>query len=543
MQRFTTVLKWALTLILVGALVFAGSRLLRGQSSESQASSYTQLYTVTRGNLVASVSPTGQVSPTERVVLTVDVNKLPLIELNVAVGQQVKKGDVLARIDPSALEREVQEAEADLLSAEEALEKANNPYNELDRQKAELDVAQAEVALEEAKLATVDKDVEEATRTLQQAKDKLVALQNDQSVQEQIERLQYQANVAEVEHGKMLEGPVTTEEGRDKLLLAYNRMMDAKDNLEAAQARAALDLLNASNSVAKAEEALAKLQGSPNAVGALQVQNRVAQAEYNLAKSKDTLATILAGPDAKTVQLAQARCEAAQANLEEAQETLEAATIVAPFDGTVVAVGAEVGDLVSAGTSIVTLADLSGMQVLASVDETDISQVKVGQEAEITFDALTGRTFSGQVLEVPLQGTVSQSVVTYQVRMSLEGAENVSLRSGMTANIRIITGQHDNVLLVPLLAIQQDDTGDVVLVQNATTGTSSTTPVQVGLNDGTYVEIIRGLNEGDVVVFEYESTSEEEMFFGGPGVMIEMRDSGGTIQRFEGMPPSAPGGN
>ncbi len=544
MQRLRAVWKWALALILVGALVLAGTRLLRGQSSESQASSYTQLYTVARGNLTASVSPTGQVSPTERVVLTADVNKLPLTELSVKTGQQVKKGDVLARIEIDSLEREVQEAEADLLSAAEALEKAKSPYSELDQQKAELDVAQAEAAFEEAKLSTVDEAVAEATSTLQQAKDKLKALQNDTSTQEQLDRLQYLANVAEVEHGKILEGPVTTEEGRDKLLLAYNKMMDAKDNLETAQARAALDLLNAQNVVNEAEAALARVQAGANALGVLQIRNRVAQAEYNLAKAQDTLATILAGPNAKTVALAQARYEAAQATLDKTRETLASATIVAPFDGTVVAVGVDVGDLVSAGTNIITLADLSAMEVLASVDETDISQVKVGQTAQITFDALTGQTFKGKVLEVPLQGTLSQSVVTYPVRLSLEGAENVSLRSGMTANVTIVTGQKQNVLLVPLLAIQQGDTGDVVLVQDPATGTATTAPVQVGLNDGTYVEIVRGLNEGDVVVFEYESTSEQEGVFFGGGVMIEMREPpGGGQMPSGGAPPSMPGGN
>jgi HlyD family secretion protein len=434
MQRLKAIPKWALALILVGALVLGGMRLLRSKNSTTTASSYSQTYTVARGNLTASVSPTGQVSPVKRVALSVDVTKLPLIELNVTTGQQVKKGDALARIDPSSLEQAAQQAQADLLSAEEALDKAKSPYTDLDLQKAELDVAQAEAALAEAKLSTVDTAVADATRTLQQAKDKLTAVENDTATQDQLDRLQYQANVAEVEHGKLLEGPITTEEGRDRELLAYNKMMDAKDNLETAKARAALDLLNAQNAVTQAQEALAKVQGGS---GALQINNKVAQAEYNLSKAKDSLATIQAGADAKTVQLAQAKYDAAKATLDKAQATLTSATIVAPFDGTVVAVGAEVGDLVSSGTSIVTLADLSSMEVLASVDETDISQVKVGQEAQITFDAITGSTFKGKVLEVPLQGTLSSSVVTYQVRLSLEGAEGVSLRSGMTANVKI----------------------------------------------------------------------------------------------------------
>jgi hypothetical protein len=68
-------------------------------------------------------------------------------------------------------------------------------------------------------------------------------------------------------------------------------------------------------------------------------------------------------------------------------------------------------------------------------------------------------------------------------------------------------------------------------------GEAVTTRVQVGLNDGTYVEIARGLNEGDMVVVEYEATTEEETFFGGAGVIIRMDQPGG------GAPPSVPGGN
>ena len=92
-------------------------------------------------------------------------------------------------------------------------------------------------------------------------------------------------------------------------------------------------------------------------------------------------------------------------------------------------------------------------------------------------------------------------------RLSLEGAQDVALMPGMTANVKIVTGQRENVLLVPLLAVQQEDTGDVVLVQDSPRSLRWTTPVEVGLNDGTYVEVLRGLNEGDRVVVEYQATS------------------------------------
>jgi multidrug efflux pump subunit AcrA (membrane-fusion protein) len=258
MKQWRSVLRWGLGLALVAAIILAGIRVARSQSTEAQADSYTQVVTVERGNLVAAITPTGEVSAERRVDLSFDVNKIPLLELNVAAGQQVQEGDVLARIDPASLQRAVDQAKADLLSAQEALDKAQNPYTELDQQKAELDVAQAEAALVEARLASPDQAIQDAASELQAAQDKLAALQNDVSTQEQIDRLQWQANVAEVEHGKLLDDPNPSEEGRDRQLLAYNRMLDAKDSLELVKARVALDRLTAQNAVIQAEEALAE---------------------------------------------------------------------------------------------------------------------------------------------------------------------------------------------------------------------------------------------------------------------------------------------
>ena len=521
MRQFKHVFRWGLAVILIAVLVLVGTRVLRGQS---KTTSLTRVVTVERGNLVATITPTGEVSAKQQVRLSFDVNKIPLVELYVTAGQQVHKGDVLARIDPATLQQAVDQAEADLLSAEEALEKAKNPYTELDRQKAELDVAQAEVALEQAKLATADKTVRDAANALQQAKDKLAALQNDTSAQEQIDRLQWQANIAEVEHGKLLDNPNPTDESRDRELLAYNRMMDAKDSLEVAKARRALDLLTAQNNITQAEETLTGLQAG---LAQAQARNKVTEAGYNLAKAKDTLATILAGPDPKTVQLAQARYDAAKATLAKAQAALEAATMVAPFDATVISVGAEVGDLVSSGTTIVTLADLTNLRVLAMVDETDISAVQVGQEAQITFDAFPGRKFKGKVLEVPLESELVQNVVSYKVPVSLEGAEGVSLKPGMTANVSIVVGRRQNVLLLPVLAVQQSDEGNVVMVQDSANGAAVATPVELGLSDGTYVEVLRGLNEGDRVVVQYQATTQQTNRFGGFGISI----LGGRIGR------------
>jgi HlyD family secretion protein len=158
--------------------------------------------------------------------------------------------------------------------------------------------------------------------------------------------------------------------------------------------------------------------------------------------------------------------------------------------------------------------------------------VEVGQEVEITFDAFPGRQFRGQVLEVPYQGTLSQNIVTYEVRISLEGAEGVALKPGMTANLRVVVARRQNVLLIPAMAVQQGEQGNIVMVQDSPQMPMMATPVEVGFSDGVEVEVVRGLNEGDRVVIQYQSSQEQ------PGTL---RSGGNTFPGAGGGFPGAGG--
>ena len=510
--------------ILVTAGVVAGVLWLR--RGASQAAGSLQAFTVERGSVVATVASTGEVYAPRQAELGFDVNRIPLIELNVAPGQQVRAGDVLARIDPTTLERAVTQAEAELIVAQDNLEEARNPYSELDLTKARLAVESAEVALAEAQqnLETVrnpdveaaERAVQEAAAGLQAAQSQLVVVENDSSNAALLRTLEYEAIWYRNNYWEAQEKFKRGEISQEKLNWEYNNMLAADEKLKVAQAKAESSLVSAQSQLAKAESAyqeaqenLARLQGGPDPTELARARNQVAQAQYNLDKARADLAEIEAGPAPKDVEVAEARVVSAQATLEEARAALEAATMRAPFDGTVVSVGATVGDLVSSGTIVITLADLSNLRVRGIVDETDISKIEIGQEVAITFDAFPGSRFRGQVLEVPLQGKLTQNILTYDVPVSLEGAEGVSLKAGMTANLSILVGRAENVLLVPALAVQQGEEGTVVLVQDSPKGPLSQTPVLLGLSDGVYVEVKKGLNEGDRVVVEYQAPQEE----------------------------------
>ena len=503
--------KWKIWGAIAAIVVLAAAVLLglRLRSNASKSTSLTQVVAVQRGNLVASLTLTGQVSAEKRAELSFDVSRIPLIELKVTAGQQVKEGDVLARIDPASLQRAVDQAKADLLSAEDALASAKEPYTALDRQKAELDVARAEAALEQAKLDSADKAVRQAEYDLQNAKLNLTITQRGQAVGKTVRDLDYSL----AWHERKLQNlQVLQQDGRvDQATVDEETQALAKVRAqwETAHSTARASLAAAEDKVTQAEEALAALQAGSDALALAQARNKVAQAEYDLAKAKDSLSKIVAGPEAKAVQLAQSRYDAAKATLAQAEATLAAATMVAPFDGTVISVGAEVGDEVSSGVSVVTLADLSKLEVLATVDESDISGVAVGQAAAITFDAFPGKKMSGRVLEVPLEGSLVQSVVSYAVPLSLEGAAGLALKSGMTANVKVQVGSRQNALLLPVLAVKQGTDGNVVLLQGASAATVETR-VETGLSDGTYVEVLRGLNEGDKVVVEYTTTTTQQ---------------------------------
>ncbi|NLE77896.1 MAG: HlyD family efflux transporter periplasmic adaptor subunit, partial [Chloroflexi bacterium] len=482
MKRVAGVLKWLVVLGLVAVAGWLGWTRWVGErgASQAQTASTAQIFTVRRGSIAATLSPTGLVYARAQKPMSFNASNALLTELNVRVGQEVKAGDVLARIDETALQNALDKAEADYLSAQEALEALQEPHSAVELQRLEAAVSQAEYDLQAARQALAEllqpdvtaakRKARDAQAMLSSAQDALAEMQADPAPQEDVDVLQWQYNELEVKHGQLLSSnPSPTEQQQDALRLVANQMADAKEALERAKLQRQLDLLKAEHEVSLAQdnlssavENLADLQEGTDPDEAAAAELAVAQAEYNVRKAQEELADAQAGPDAAALKLAQARHDSAKAVYEEAKLALEGAVMKAPFDGTITRVGADLGDTVSPSLAVVAVADLTDLRIQASIDETQIAQVEFGQPVEITFDAHSGRTFQGQVLEVPLQGTLANNVVTYAVTVSLESAEGLDLRVGMTANLNVLLGESQDALLVPAMAIKQSSEGAVV---------------------------------------------------------------------------------
>ncbi|MGN8876441.1 HlyD family efflux transporter periplasmic adaptor subunit [Pseudoflavonifractor sp. HCP28S3_F10] len=239
--------------------------------------------------------------------------------------------------------------------------------------------------------------------------------------------------------------------------------------------------------------------------------------------------------DSITTQIENARIsvENARLTLQKAQDSLEDYSITSTIDGTVIEKNVDVGDNID-GTSTTTAAsgvsypaviyDLSALTFDMSIDELDINKVKVGQTVEITVDALDGRTYTGTVDKVNINGTTAGGKTTYPVTVLVDGAPE-ELYPGMNVSARIIVERVGKVLCVPVEAVSREDGGSV-LVPGAdavyddngnmlSPGTPEKRQVTLGRNNETYIEIVDGLSEGETVLVSNQSTNMMQMMMGG----------------------------
>lgn len=189
---------------------------------------------------------------------------------------------------------------------------------------------------------------------------------------------------------------------------------------------------------------------------------------------------------------------AAQARVDAAQATLNLARILAPFDATVTESHPLPGDQVAAGATAFRLDDLTSLYVDVDVSEVDINSVKVDQPVTLTFDAILGKEFHGEVVEVAQTGTVTSGVVNFKVTVELTDADS-SVRPGMTAAVNIVVEEMNDVILVPNRAVRLVDNERVVYL--LVDGQPVKKEIRLGASSDTMSVVAVGdIQEGDQVI-------------------------------------------
>jgi HlyD family secretion protein len=225
-----------------------------------------------------------------------------------------------------------------------------------------------------------------------------------------------------------------------------------------------------------------------------------ANSNFNSAVSGITTAeNAITSAAPKSIKALQARVEQARADVANYQAQYAKSLVVAPFDGIITKADPQPGDLVAGSQAVFSMIGSEAFKVEANVAEADIAKVQVGQKASITLDAYgPDDVFPATVISIDPAETVIDGVPTYKTSFQF-GQEDSRVKSGMTANIDIEGMTRENVLAIPQRAVVSKNGRKYVTVQTAS-GTENR-EVTLGLRgfDGS-VEIVKGLNEGDMVL-------------------------------------------
>ncbi len=309
------------------------------------------------------------------------------------------------------------------------------------------------------------------------------------------------------------------------LKTAQANLVTAQANYDSAQLKAGQlpdQIIAAKAAVTKAQVALDKAQGDYNGIawrgdvsGTTQAATlRQATIDYETALANYRVA--VSNLNDTSLRQSQAAVDNAQISVEQAQRNIDKTKIVAPMDGTVSQVNFSVGDTIGTGTAI-SIVDLSNLQVKVTIAEVDMAKLKVGETAQMTLDALPGKTYTARVIAMSPVGTITQGVVNYPVIVAVTDADG-AIKPGMTANLAIEVDHRDNVLLLPTRAVRTQGNQRIVTV--AYKGQNIQVPVQTGLSSDTSIEIVSGLQEGDQVLLNQTTTTGGARGLGGPGVFF-----------------------
>lgn len=456
-----------LAVIIGGAWYFT-----RSSAADVTAAPELQTAKVRKGDLVITANGAGTVVPAAQVDLVFRKSGV-VVEVNAMLGQPFGEGDVLAQLDDSTAQRN--------------LESAQREYLEMTSQAAvtaaKQEVAEAEDAVAAARSAlgwlvspsvvTWEERVAAAEAALQKAKDEGATADEIEKLEQDLKNSQANLtysqnayydylveNFVETEILKTRSGEVTVivkDENGDPIV---NRPSE----LDVSMARYKHELAQAS--LQEARWYLSALQGEE------------------------------IPEDASGAKLA--ALEKVRRNLEEARLDLEATRLIAPFDGTVISLDLVKGQSATS-SPVLTLATTNHLMVRFYLDETDVDKAAAGNQVAFTLDAYPDSTVAGEIVMVePALQTVDGTPAVV-VWASLPEEAPFLILSGMTVDAEVIAAEARDALIVPVQALRELSPGSYAVFVVQAGGSLRMTPVEVGLRDFANAEILSGLEVGDVV--------------------------------------------
>jgi len=515
---------------------------------------------VTRGALITSLSGTGQVSASSQVDIKSKVSG-DVIGVYVKAGQEVKSGTVLAYLDAGDALKSLREAEDNLETAKLSLVKLQEPANQLSLLQSENSLISAKESKKQAEDNLV-KSYEDGFNTLTNAFGDLPGVisglknllyGNDFS--KNYTNIDWYASQAVAANPNNYDSYSKVLSFRDDVNSAYIKARDSYDQsfsdykttsrvsdyaviekmilqtYETARlisdatknANNYLDLVqdllqNSSNQTplpalltthqnsldsfaSKTNSHLTSLLSIKNSIE--NSKNSIISSGRSIAEKTESLSQLKAGADALDLRSAQLAIKQKENSLLSARETVADYSIRAPFDGVVAKMDLKKGDSLSSGSSAGTLITKQQISTI-SLNEVDAAKVKLNQRVNLTFDAIDNLEITGEVVDMDNLGTVSQGVVSYNVKIAFD-VQDERIKPGMSVSATIILDSKNDVLMVSNSAVKNQNGSSYVEV--LVNGVPEKKNVTVGKSNDLTTEIVEGLTEGEEVVTQKISST------------------------------------
>ena len=432
------------------------------------------------------------------------------------LGDSIEKGDILYTID-------ISDVENNLASAQLSVEQAQRNYDDI----ADMQNVRTRISGEVSSFAVAAGDAVQAGQTVATIRDTSVML-----LAVDFPAAEAQSFVAGQAAQVMPDTTFETLNGTIRSVSGANPAGDASlmtctvtiavpnaGSLTTAQAAVAqvngVSSLNSAHFTYQREETV--VAAASGTVSELCVK------EGSTVRQDDVILRITGKDLDKQTKNAADNLRSAELQMSSAEKTISHYTIDAPISGTIVDKKVKAGDKLSANDTamqnLCTIYDMSYLEMKLNVDELKIRSLEVGQEVNITADAVPGETYKGVISSILVAGTTANGSTSYPVTVRID--DMGELLPGMNATAKITTASVKNVLALPNAALVR---GSYVLVTKdspsaANAETSMTAPdgyvyvkVTTGISDDDYIEVKSGLQEGDTIAYDNSSVSATDFY-------------------------------
>ncbi|WP_296971050.1 efflux RND transporter periplasmic adaptor subunit [Tepidanaerobacter sp. EBM-38] len=515
------VIKIAVIGVLIIAVIFTGYFWKQKNSSmRKTAAQQVSSAQVTKGDLEVVLKGSGTLLPMEQETINLKVDGT-VKKVYFEEGDVVKKGDLLFELEDEDLSISLEKSQLSLIQQQINLQEINEQ-----KQKAVI------YAPEDGIVKSVDVKVGDSVN----ANSVLATIQDQNKCQVKVPFISSQ--IKNIKQGQKAEvmflDPIYTVEGEVTktdtvgtltstgsiyyyvtITMNSNYYVDGKDT--AVQVYVITD----SGKEQGMEQALVEPEEAVDVKSEISSKVKEIYAEEGEVVKKGQKLFSLDLKDINTdIEKQQLTLQQAELDLKSKMSQLENLLVYSPIDGTIIEQNVREGDLIRPSTSSSSSSDPAAvivnyakMQVVLPVDELDINNVEIGMPVKITAEAVPDQVFEGRVEKIAEQGQSQNNVSTFDVTITTDKVDE--LKAGMTVDVEMVVASKQDVLMLPITAIQYRNNKSYVMLasNNGETSSSNMVEVETGISNDEYVEIVSGVKQGDRVLLSNSTSSSNSTRF------------------------------